>query len=131
MSDYINIAGKKVPTVLAITANEQESGLMYKDWPPPVMSFVYASPRVNKFWMKNTPSPLDIVFCLDNKIISICSGEPFSTRMIGEEKKSDLVVEFPAGACKAYGIKIGDSIELECSEKSLMKIFMLKNGFHI
>jgi uncharacterized protein len=129
--DYINVAGIKVSTLLAMTADEQERGLMYQKWPPPIMSFVYASPRINKFWMHKTPSPLDIVFCLNNKIISICSGEPYSTKIIGDDRLSDLVVEFPAGTCNAYNIKIGDPIELECSENSLMKLFMLKNGFRI
>jgi uncharacterized membrane protein (UPF0127 family) len=129
MTDYINIAGKKVPTKLAITQEEQEVGLMYQKWPPPVMSFIYASPRINKFWMKNTKTPLDIVFCLKNKIVSICSGEPYSTALIGDNRISDLVVEFPAGTCKSFDVKIGDEIGLEYSENSLMKIFMLKNGF--
>lgn len=126
--DYIKIAGKIIPTLLAITASEQETGLMNKEWPPPVMSFVYASPRVNKFWMRNTPSPLDIVFSVNNTITSICSGIPYSTSVIGDDNLSDLIVEFPAGACKAYDIKLGDSIELEYSKKSLMKIFALKSG---
>lgn len=131
MTDYVKISDKKIPTVLAITHDEQERGLMGQKWPPPVMSFVYASPRINAFWMKATPSPLDIVFCLENKIVSICSGEPFSTKLIGGDKVSDLVVELPAGTCNAFGVRVGDPIELECSENSLMKIFMLKNGFHI
>jgi uncharacterized membrane protein (UPF0127 family) len=131
MTDYVKIADKKIPTVLAITQDEQERGLMYQKWPPPVMSFVYTSPKVNKFWMHRTPSPLDIVFSHSNKIISICQGEPYSTKLIGDDRLSDLVVEFPAGTCQAFGVNVGDSIELECSENSLMKIFMLKNGFHI
>jgi uncharacterized membrane protein (UPF0127 family) len=129
--DYIKISDKKFETLLALTSYEQELGLMGKPWPPPVMSFVYSRPQINKFWMRNTPSPLDIVFSNNNVIISICTGEPYSTKIIGEDKTSDLVVEFPAGTCKANNINIGDMIELECSEHSLMKIFMLKNGFHI
>jgi uncharacterized membrane protein (UPF0127 family) len=128
MTDYVKIAGKKIPTILAITTDEQESGLMYKKWPPPVMSFVYASPRINKFWMKNCISPLDIVFSNKGKIISIFAGEPNSTRVIGDDRLSDLVVEFPAGTCKAYDIKVGHEIELEYSDEAKMKIFALKSG---
>lgn len=131
MNDYVKISGNKIITLLAISQYEQECGLMNQEWPPPVMSFVYATPRINKFWMKNTPSPLDIVFANQNKIIAICYGEPFSTRIIGDDRFSNLVVEFPAGTCKSLGINVGDSIELECSEKSLMRIFMQKNGFSI
>jgi uncharacterized membrane protein (UPF0127 family) len=131
MTDFVIIAGKKIPTILAITTDEQESGLMYKKWPPPVMSFVYATPRINKFWMKNCISPLDIVFSNKGQIISICAGEPNSTRVIGDDKPSDLVVEFPAGTCKAFDIRVGHTIELEYSDDSKMKIFSIKNGFTI
>lgn len=127
--DYIKVSGIKFPTKLAITQDEQTLGLMHQKWPPPIMSFVYAEPKINKFWMKNTFVPLDIVFCLKNKIVAICSGDPHSTMLIGNDNPSDLVVEFPAGACKAYGVSVGDNIELECSPNSLMKLLMTKSGF--
>lgn len=115
----IQIAGHKLTTLLAITAEEQEVGLMNRPWPPPVMSFVYSSPRVNRFWMKNTPSPLDIVFALNGKVISICKGEPHSTAMIGNYELSDLVVELPFGTCTKLGVKIGDEIGLLKSVNNL------------
>jgi uncharacterized protein len=128
MNDYIKISGIKFPTLLALTNQEQELGLMYRKPPTPVMSFIYSSPRINKFWMKSTPSPLDIVFCNKNKILSIHCGEPNSTRIIGDDIPSDLVVELPAGTCISNNIKIGNEIEYNFSEKSLMRILMLKNG---
>jgi uncharacterized membrane protein (UPF0127 family) len=128
MTDYIKISGKKLPTLLAITYDEQQNGLMYQKPPTPIMSFVYASPRINKFWMKNCIAALDIVFSNSGEIISIYSGEPNSTRIIGDDRFSDLVVEFPAGACKEYNIKVGDKIELEYCDNSKMKIFGLKNN---
>lgn len=131
MTDYIKVSNIKVPTIIAITAEEQQRGLMYQKSPTPIMSFIYASPRENQFWMKQTPTPLDIVFCLHNKIISICSGEPNSTKIIGNGVISDLVVEFPAGTCLANHINIGDEIELEYSEASKTKLLMLKSGILI
>jgi uncharacterized membrane protein (UPF0127 family) len=129
--DYIKISEHEFPTMLAITAEEQEQGLMFKKWPPPVMVFVYGEPRINKFWMKGTPSPLDIIFCHAGKVISIESGEPYSTKIIGDNRFSDLVIEMPLGTCKAHEIKIGNSVELKCCQDSLMKIFMRKNGLLI
>lgn len=129
--DYIKIGNLVFPTLVAMTAREQEQGLMNKVWPPPVMSFVYAKSSVNKFWMKNTPSPLDIVFCNNNKIISICKGNPNSLSVIGGDYLSDLVIEFPAETCETYNIDINSSVELQFSKTSLMKFFMLKNGLHI
>lgn len=109
---YIYIESSIFPTLLAISDVEQERGLMHVSWPPPVMTFVYESPKINKFWMHNTPSPLDIVFCLDGKITQICKGEPFSTEIIGGNKYSDLVIEFPIGTMSALNIKLGHSVGL-------------------
>jgi len=99
-------------TLLALSYKEQQQGLMYVKPPTPVMSFVYATPQINKFWMANTPAPLDIVFCHNNKITQICQGQPFSTSPIGADQLSNLIVEFPAGTVKSSNLKLGQSIEL-------------------
>ncbi len=111
-SGYIYINNNVFPTLLAISEQEQAQGLMGQEWPPPVMSFVYSSPKYNKFWMKNTPSPLDIVFCHNGLVTQICRGEPFSTAMIGDDRLSDLIVEFPHGTVFASGIKLGHKVGL-------------------
>jgi uncharacterized membrane protein (UPF0127 family) len=103
---YIYIHNNVFPTLLAISEEEQAQGLMYQEWPPPVMAFVYDSPRVNRFWMKNTPSPLDIVFCHNGKVSEICYGEPHSTMVIGNQL-SDLVIELPHGTVDSIKIKVG------------------------
>lgn len=99
-------------TLLAISEEEQMHGLMHQEWPPPVMSFVYAAPRVNKFWMKNTPSPLDIIFCADGRVKEICKGEPYSTAMVGGDQPTDLVIELPYGTVEAVGIKLWHKVGL-------------------
>jgi uncharacterized membrane protein (UPF0127 family) len=99
-------------TLLAISSEEQSLGLMHQAWPPPAMSFVYGSPQVNKFWMKNTPSPLDIVFCHDGRVSEICEGKPYSTSVIGSDKLSDLVIELPYGTINSSEIKIGHDVGL-------------------
>jgi len=110
-SGFIYLHNNIFPTLLAISSEEQSKGLMYQDWPPPVMSFVYAEPQLNRFWMKNTPSPLDIVFCCNGIIRQINRGDPFSTSIIGDIK-SDLVVEFPYGTVKNANIMIGQQVGL-------------------
>ena len=100
-----------ISTLLAISSSEQEKGLMHQPWPPPVMTFVYSSPKFSKFWMKNTPSPLDIIFCCDNKIVEICKGEPHSTNLVGTQL-SDLVVELPFGTANKLGLGIGSRVGL-------------------
>lgn len=107
---YLYIDSSVFPTLLAISEYEQQHGLMGAAWPPPVMSFVYPISRVNRFWMKNTPSPLDIVFANKGEITQICVGEPYSTAAIGDYKESDLVIEFPLGTVLSSNIKIGNKV---------------------
>lgn len=109
---YIHISNNIFPTLFAISEEEQAVGLMGKEWPPPVMSFIYTSPKYNKFWMKNTPSPLDIVFSHQGIITQICKGEPHSTAMIGDDRLSDLIIEFPHGTVISSGIKLGHKVGL-------------------
>jgi uncharacterized protein len=108
---YVYIHETVFPTLLAISTDEQSRGLMHQEWPPPVMSFVYERPQVNRFWMKNTPSPLDIVFCHNGKVSEICYGEPYNTSVIGSQL-SDLVIELPHGTVDTAGIKVGQAVGL-------------------
>jgi hypothetical protein len=107
---YIYIGSNVFPTYFAVSSQEQQQGLMDVKWPPPVMSFIYDTPQPNKFWMKNTPSPLDIVFCRKGEIISIHKGEPFSTSVIGPNEFSDLVIEFPHGTIASLGVKLNNKV---------------------
>lgn len=124
---YIHIDNNIFPTLLAISEDEQTQGLMFESWPPPIMSFVYAEPKINMFWMKNTPSPLDIVFCYNGKISKICKGEPHSTSLIGDYNFSDLVVEFPYGTVASSAIKLGHNVGfIKPSSAELKKIIAEK-----
>ena len=108
---YIN--DKYFPTLVAITPEEHSQGLMFKPYPPPIMAFPYTRAEVRKFWMKNTICSLDIIFCKKNKIIAICAGQPLSTKLIGPNDPSDLVIEMPYGTANSNGFKIGDDVRLE------------------
>jgi uncharacterized membrane protein (UPF0127 family) len=108
---YIYLHDSIFPTLLAISEDEQAQGLMGKAWPPPIMSFIYAEPRYNRFWMKNTPSPLDIIFCQGGEIVEICKGEPNSTEIIGSGT-SDLVIELPFGTVTSSNIKLRHKVGL-------------------
>lgn len=108
----IVIGNNKFKTVLAVSDKEKQLGLMHQEWPPPVMTFLYTESEFKKFWMKNTPSPLDIVFCSNGKVLSVHQGVPFSTKLVGPNEPSDLVIELPYGTCKKFGIDSGDSVKI-------------------
>lgn len=126
---YIYVDSNVFPSFIAISSQEQQQGLMHVEWPPPVMSFVYATPQVNKFWMKNTPSPLDIIFCCEGKISEIQKGEPHSTSVIGSNKYSDLVIEFPLGTASSIGIKIGQNVGIVTPNSKELKIILANSKF--
>jgi uncharacterized membrane protein (UPF0127 family) len=60
--------------------------------------------------MKNTSTPLDIIFCKGNYVVGIFRGEPLSTKLIGPNEASDLVVELPAGTAEQLGLQVGDYV---------------------
>lgn len=121
MMDKVAIGDHEFETIVAITDEEQQRGLMFVKWPPPVMSFPVVTAQVRQFWMKNTQVPLDIVFCRDNVVVAICEGEPYSTKMVGPRCPTDLVVELPHGTVDACGIQPGDSVRLKLSRETLTR----------
>src|SRR5882724_9338558 len=111
-SGIISINNNVFEVLFALSAKEQEIGLMFLDPPIPNMAFVYSKPQINKFWMSNTKVPLDIVFASNNYISQIHKGEPYSTSVIGDNRESDLIIEFPFGTAQQLNIKIGSKIEI-------------------
>lgn len=120
--NFLKYKDHRIPAVLAITPEEQAKGLMHEYSIPPVMAFVYAESGINKFWMSRTPRPLDIIFCFNNKIVSIHHGVPYSTEIIGGNSLSDLVLEMPLGNSSKLGMKIGDEINMEYHASSVSKM---------
>lgn len=122
MHNLIVLKGKEFVTKVAITEQEQMKGLMFEKWPPPIMVFPYKNSSIRKFWMHNTISPLDIIFCNNGKIISIMKGEPLSTKLIGPDKPADFVVELPYGMAEVLTLKPGDDVSFSPTETVLASI---------
>jgi uncharacterized membrane protein (UPF0127 family) len=112
--------GKHVFVVeLARTAAEQERGLMFRTdlnpdggmvfWPYPPEG---GPPRVANFWMKNTPTPLDILFIrADGTIARIAENTvPFSETPVPSGEPVGAVLELVGGRSAALGIAEGDSV---------------------
>jgi len=64
-----------------------------------------------KFWMHRTPSPLDMLFIRDGKVIAIEAGAApcprLPCRSYGPAEPSDGVVELAAGEAARLGIRVG------------------------
>ncbi len=124
MSDKIIIEKNEFETLVAITEDEHIQGLMYKSWPPPIMTFAFNNLDVRKFWMMNTPSPLDIIFCRNNKVVAICEGKPLSLDLVGPDEPIDMVVEMPRGYADRFNIKINSMVDIKYTINSLSKKFV-------
>ena len=120
---YVSIGNNVFPTLIAISHAEQSKGLMHEPFPPPIMSFFYVKAGINKFWMSNTPSPLDIVFTHKGIVTQICKGQPYSTSIIGDDVLSDLIIEFPYGTVASTGIKLGHEADIVIPTREELKRF--------
>jgi len=112
---------KNVP--FSLTRKEQYNGLMNnKD--PSFMVFLYKEACIPKFWMKNTPLPLDIIFFdHDSNISSIRKGKPFDETLIEANVPCKFVIEAPYGFCRKHGIDLGDRAKLKYDKSILDRIF--------
>lgn len=105
------IKDKSFTSLVCETDKEKEQGLMFVPAPTPIMCFPYTKSNLS-FWMKNTPAPLDIIFCCDGKIKTIKQGKPYSTTLI-HGGEADLVIEMPSGYHTTYGFEPGDFVKLD------------------
>jgi len=78
-SNYVEINNEKIQVELAITNEEKQLGLMFRE---PLcencgMLFVYEDDKKRNFWMQNTFIPLDMVFIDSNfTIVNLIKADP-------------------------------------------------------
>lgn len=102
---------------LEIADNDAETtqGLMYRRTMPDScgMIFIMKEYEPQKFWMKNTYIPLDIVYLDESKkIVTIqANTTPFSEAGVESYEKAKFVLEVNAGYCKRKGIEKGDVVK--------------------
>ena len=104
---------------LARSAAAQEQGLMYRTdlkpdggmlfWPYPPEG---GAPRKAEFWMKNTPTPLDIAFIrADGTIARLAENTvPFSEDHVASGEPVGAVLEMVGGCAAELGIAEGDRV---------------------
>lgn len=111
----MDIGNKKFVIELALTDDQQQMGLMYRDSMPADhgMIFVFPDEQERSFWMKNTRIPLDIAY-LDKtgKVVSIKQMRPFDLTGVNSEKPAKYAIEFNVNVASQAGLKVGDTVKI-------------------
>ena len=104
---------------VARTPADQEKGLMFRTDIPKEGGMIFtpypadgSPPREASFWMKNTPSPLDIIFIRpDGTIAAIAENTvPFSETPVASGEPVNAVLEISGGRSAELGIVEGDKV---------------------
>ena len=99
---------------IAETAEDRAQGLMGRIdlTPDQGMLFIFPKSGLQYFWMKNTPTSLDIIFIgSDYKVKSIAADTvPFSEEIIPSRLPARYVLEIVAGRAAELGIQPGDRV---------------------
>ncbi|WP_288411471.1 DUF192 domain-containing protein [uncultured Sphingomonas sp.] len=104
---------------VAATESQQQQGLMYRPPLAPDAGMLFAPyppdggpPKVANFWMKNTPSPLDILFIrVDRTIATVAENTvPFSEAPVPSGEPIAAVLELGGGRAAELGIAAGDKV---------------------
>lgn len=110
--------GTEIQLEVARTPQQQAMGLMYRPALPDNrgMLFVFPSPQSARFWMKNVPVSLDMVFMLNGVVRYIaadvppCDTNPCPT--YGPRQLINQVVELRAGRAAELNLKPGVRITI-------------------
>jgi uncharacterized membrane protein (UPF0127 family) len=100
---------------VALTGEEHARGLMYRSHldDDAGMIFVFEEPSIQRFWMKNTLIPLDMIFIgADRKIVGIVENaapETETERMVGAP--AEYVLEIGGGLSARLGIHRGELVD--------------------
>lgn len=115
----LTIAGKHTFSVWVMdTEAKREEGMMFledRDFTEKQgMVFVFKTPDMQRFWMKNTFVDLDIAYVSGNgKINTILTMAKFDTTTDYSSKQASMYVfEAKAGIFKKLGVKEGDYVKM-------------------
>ena len=106
--------GAVIQVEIASSKQERARGLMGRDHLPPRsgMLFIFEQPALRRFWMKNVPISLDIIF-FDEKgrwVSNHLYAIPFSENLLASGAPAQYVLEMAAGEAMRLGIGAGSRL---------------------
>jgi hypothetical protein len=112
----VGIGGRTVRLQFAVLGAEMERGLMERRdlGKDDGMIFVYPRPGQQRFWMRDTPTPLDIgFFTPDGTLAEVYPMYPFDEKEV-DSRRADLqfAVEMNQGWYAANGVREGARLDM-------------------
>ena len=107
---------------VAQTPQQQATGLMFRESlaDDRGMLFPFTNERMARFWMKNVPISLDMIFLNGDRVVGIasdvppCEAEPCP--VYGPDVLVDGVIELRGGRAQELAVEVGDTIEIFSTE---------------
>jgi uncharacterized membrane protein (UPF0127 family) len=108
---------------VADTDAERAQGLMHREGLPKSsgMLFVYPTPRVATFWMKNTLIPLDMIFADATGLVTHVHSDavPLDESTINGGPDVTYVLEINGGMAAALGLRPGAVLRADVVDPSI------------
>src|SRR4030067_402302 len=111
----IDVNGHDLSVELAITQEEQMTGLMNRDalGSGEGKLFIFPQEQILSFWMQNTLIPLSIAFIkIDGRIGQIDSMKPYSLDSHFSREKVKYALEMNEGWFAEHGVDAGDLVRI-------------------
>jgi uncharacterized membrane protein (UPF0127 family) len=124
----IKLGDKTVRLQIAVSALEQQQGLMFRKdiGENDGMVFVYGRPQAMGYWMRNTPTPLDIGYFDENGVLQeiypMYAFDETPVRSISKNLK--FAVEMNQGWYQANKVGVGAKLDLDA-----IRAAMKERGF--
>jgi uncharacterized membrane protein (UPF0127 family) len=115
----VTIADQVIQLEVANTPEKQATGLMFRTEMPDDrgMLFPFEAPRMARFWMRNVPIALDMIFLRDGEVVAIAADVPPCTTptcpTYGPATLVDQVLELRGGRAAELGLQTGDRLAIE------------------
>jgi uncharacterized protein len=113
----------RIDIEIAATDAEREQGLMYRTSiaDNTGMLFLFDAAEMQSFWMKNTPSSLDIMFIgPDDRILNLYAfTSPYSVEGLPSKGPCNKVLEVMGGYCAKHSIVAGCKIAYKVTVKNM------------
>ena len=113
----IKVGNQSVQMQLAVRMDEMQHGLMERRdlQPAQGMLFIYEKPQQQSFWMRNTPTPLDVgFFDPTGELQEVYPLYPFDETPVRSRSKGlKFALEMNQGWFAAHGVKPGAKLDLK------------------